>query len=349
MFVDYVTGKFLLTTGDPLPIGDYGPAFATFCSFCESAIAFGQQLLERAKQMKGDVSVQVSVNLVLHASLSMFAYHECAELLNELLDEQQVELMSLVLEVFPRPALLPRFVDVLSQRRVSPALGRIILNCARQQPGFDPNQWLGFAIDNSLIREQGELELLYGLRLLGRGELDSASRHYLLALSFFLHEKCYSLAMECLTKLSLIGLQLETDRPVLQLSRQEAMEIICEREFKVALSIAVAYGLDDDQHWAEAIYEQVVRKGSDAFLDEFLLFRPLSANLCGKLVTFFLDGKRDTALVERMKKVLFAIPNLVERYRLAQRLQFTDFVNQMRERNPLACEWSDLALEPAPA
>jgi hypothetical protein len=346
MFVDYVTGKLVLTIGNPLPIDDYGPAFAKFSGFCGSPIAFGQALLERAKQMKADVSVHVSVNLVLHASLSLFAYHECAELLNELLDEQQVELMSLVLKVFPHPALLPRFVDVLSRRRVLPALGRIILNCARQRPGFDPNDWLAFAIDNSLVREQAELELLCGLRLLGRGELESASRRYLLALSLFLHEKCYSLAMECLTKLSLIGLQLETDRPVLQLSRQEAMEIICEREFKVALTIAVAYRLDDDEHWAEAIYEQVVRKGSDAFLEEFLLFRPISESLCRTLVKLFLDKKRDAAVVARMKKFLFAIPNLVERYRLAQQLQFTDFVNEMRERNAVACEWSDLALPP---
>ena len=45
-----------------------------------------------------------------------------------------------------------------------------------------------------------------------------------------------------------------------------------------------------------------------------------------------------------MKQFLHNIPNLVERYRIAKNLNFTDQIKAMKEINPVVCEWCERVL-----
>jgi spatacsin len=179
-----------------------------------------------------------------------------------------------------------------------------------------------------------------------KGALTSASHHYLLALSYFLHEKCFSLALECLRKLSLISLQLDVgpELPIMHLSRDEVLAFMRKREFQFALTVAVVYDLDTEETWADAIFEQVIIGDRQKFLEAFQLFKPISAGLTGFLVRRFEQHAASGAaqdITERMKRFLSNIPNLIERYRIAQRLNFTEIVTSMREVNPVVCEWCE--------
>jgi spatacsin len=120
------------------------------------------------------------------------------------------------------PALIARVVralvqakriDLLPHARLSTKVGQVILNCARHSPNGVSTEYLELTLQYKLFRDHAELQMSCGAQLLardcGKEQLLDASKHYLLALSYFLHEKCYSLAMDCLRKLSLVLLQLE--------------------------------------------------------------------------------------------------------------------------------------------
>jgi spatacsin len=49
--------------------------------------------------------------------------------------------------------------------------------------------------------------------------------------------------------------------------------------------------------------------------------------------------------LSELKQFLLHIPNLAERYTIAQQLNFTDEVEQLREVNPVVCEWCEKALK----
>ena len=151
--------------------------------------------------------------------------------------------------------------------------------------------------------------------------------------------------MECLKKLSLISLQFEvSDPPVLHLEQSEVLQLMCTKDFPFALTVAVAYDMDIESNWAEAIYEQSIKKKGDDFLQAFQYFRPITSNLCNGVVKKFRAGATDEGMKERMKHFLVSIPNLVERYRIAQELEFYDQIDSMKELNPVVCEWCEKAL-----
>ena len=76
--------------------------------------------------------------------------------------------------------------------------------------------------------------------------------------------------MECLKKLSLISLQFEvSDPPVLHLEQNQVLQLMCTKDFPFALTVAVAYDMDIESNWAEAIYEQSIKKKGEDFLQAF--------------------------------------------------------------------------------
>jgi spatacsin len=361
-FIDYVTGKSDVKSGAPIPPDDYGVNFTRFAVLCGNAVSFASKLRARAKEIKSAISLRTFVNLVLHSAVASLSLDECAEFLNDCLAEARSDrgLMVTVISVFPDVALIPRYVEYftadaalteLPQEALTSSLGRVIMNCARQMPSFDPEAFLNFTLANGLYRDHAELHLLCGHRKLTtsreKSVLKSASQHYLHALSYFLHEKCFSLALESLRKLSLIALQIDVGQKfsVLNLQKEEVLQFMRTREFPFAITLAVSYDLDTEENWADAIFEQTIKNDREKFLQAFQMFKPISSHLASLLVTRFHDqNPTDPLVVERMKQFLLHIPNLAERYTMAQQLNFTDQVEQLREVNPVVCEWCEKAL-----
>jgi spatacsin len=173
-----------------------------------------------------------------------------------------------------------------------------------------------------------------------------ASKHDLLAVRYFLKEKCYSLAIQCLRKLSLVSLQLEfPEVALLKLEKRQVVQLMGQRDFPFALSIAVGYDMDIEGNWAEAIWEQSIAQKGDDFLNAFQYFRPICGNLCDAIVRKFrANGGRDKQLRERMKVFLDYIPNLVERYRITKALEFHEHIEKLKKENPVVCEWCERVL-----
>ncbi|OHT04885.1 hypothetical protein TRFO_27566 [Tritrichomonas foetus] len=363
-FVDAASGKTKLEKGpNTLSIDDYGEKFVEFTKLCETPTFVGDRLFTAAKTLQNENGpVPVIVNIILHASLCTADVDECADvldgLLTQLTNEKQIDLIIKIVSVFQDPALLPRYfqylisqekLNALQHNQLSAKVGRVIMNCARHVHPFEPEKYFDLTLNYQLYRDHAELQMERGSRFLegtpDKQQLQEASRHYLLALAYFLHEKCYSLSMECLKKLSLISLQLElSDPPVLHLTREEAIEMMCTKDFPFALTVAVAYETDTEEIWAQAIFEQAILKPGDNFLTPYQYFRPITANLCDGVVKRFKEAKKDDKMIERMKQFLLNIPNLVERYRVAKELDFKDQINTMKEVNPVVCEWCEKVL-----
>ena len=361
-FSNCVTGESIVTLSNPLSIDDFGDNFLNFAKLCENPAAVGERLFAKAKQLKNEQSLPVLINLLLHSSLCTSDVDECAEMLDSLLDsltsEKQLDLIINIVSIFPDPALLPRFfqhlisqnkLDSLPHSKLSAKVGRVIMNCARHVQPFEPKQYFDLTLKYNLYRDHAELQMECGTRLLSgtpsRDTLQEASKHFLLALAYFLHEKCYSLSMECLKKLSLISLQYEvSDPPVLHLEQDRVLRLMCTKDFPFALTVAVAYDMDTETNWAQAIFEQSIEKKGEDFLRSFQFFRPITSNLCNGVVKLFREKVADENMKERMKHFLLNIENLVERYRIAKELEFQDQVNSMKEFNPVVCEWCEKAL-----
>jgi hypothetical protein len=62
----------------------------------------------------------------------------------------------------------------------------------------------------------------------------------------------------------------------------------------------------------------------------------------------FQIGPADETQKDRMKQFWNSIPNLVERYRIAESLIFTDQVESMKEVYPVVCEWCERVLMAKP-
>jgi spatacsin len=151
--------------------------------------------------------------------------------------------------------------------------------------------------------------------------------------------------MECLKKLSLISLQLEvTDPPVLHLQRDDVTALMGKRDFPFALTLAVAYDMDGDQDWARALFAQAIEKPGEDFVQAFQLFRSISTALCAEVVRLYKERSGAEGMKDRMVKFLMAVPNLVDRYKIAKELAFTEEIDSMREVNPMVCEWCEKAL-----
>lgn len=380
-FVSAVTGKSQPKGPNALSINEYGQSFTDFVNLCETPSFVGERLFESAKNLQKNGnqsatsnSLQIIVNIILHASLFTSDIDECADMLDSILDqlisENQTDLIIEAVSVFRDPSLLPRYfqyiisqnkLDALQHGKLSNNVGRVIMNCARHVQNFVPENYFDITLNYKLYRDHAELQMECGTRLLegnpDKPQLQEASRHFLLALSYFLHEKCYSLSMECLKKLSLISLQLEiSDPPVLHLNKDQAINLMCTKEFPFALTVAVAYDTDTEENWARAIFEQAIKKPGEDFLTPYQYFRPITAALCDGVVKYFKDemqkGENSDAkkkvemngMTERMKQFLYNIPNLVERYRVAKELDFQDQIDTMKEVNPVVCEWCEKVL-----
>jgi spatacsin len=151
--------------------------------------------------------------------------------------------------------------------------------------------------------------------------------------------------MECLKKLALVSLQLElAEPPVLRLEKSEAKDLMCKRDFPFALTLAVAYDLDTEEVWAEVIHAQTILKDGDDFVQAFQLFRPLTASLCNRIVKLYLEKGENAAAKRRMAQLVTTFPNLIERYKIAKQLNFTEEMESMKELNPMVCEWCEKAL-----
>lgn len=345
-----------------IPIDDYTQNFTDFTKLCETPSAIGEQLFQIAQNSSPGTPLAVRVNLLLHSSICTPDIDECAETLDSLIDtltgNNELKLIIDIVSVFPDPALLPRYfqyliaqqkLDTLPHGQLSEKVGRVIMNCARHVHPFEPQKYFDLTLQYSLFRDHAELQMECGARCLSgvpdKSQLQEASRHYLLALAYFLHEKCYSLSMECLKKLSLISLQLEVPEPsILHLDKQQVLNLMCTKDFPFALTIAVAFDMDTEANWAEALYAQSVQNKGEDFLTAFQYFRPITSNLCDGVVRKFKSSAQDDGQKDRMKQFLLNIPNLVERYRIAKSLDFQDQIESMKEVNPVVCEWCERVL-----
>lgn len=344
-----------------LAIDDYGEQYLEFTKLCALPNAVGDKLFEIVRKSKQDLPLAVTVNLLLHASTCASDIDECADLCDTLLDtltnENQIELLMDIVCIFPEPALLPRFfqyliaqqkLDELPPSKLNEKVGRVIMNCARHVHPFDPHNYFDLTLKYNLYRDHAELQMQCGLALLvgtpDKLKLHDASRHFLLALAYFLHEKCYSLSMECLKKLSLISLQMESPEPlILRLEQHEVLQLMCQKEFPFALTLAVAYDMDTESSWAEAIYEHTVVAADDEFLTTFQFYRPITSELCDGVVRKYKASKQDEEQQNRMKTFINNVPNLVERYRISKSLEFVDQIEHMKKIYPVVCEWCERA------
>jgi spatacsin len=359
-FVAHVT-KLLTTVAPPqaaqLSADDYGERFLEFTKLCENPGAIGEQLLAIAKSSQAAIAVRT--NLLLHASLCASDLDDCAQALESLLEELTAEhnlgLLLEVVTVFPEPSLLPLFfrflveakkIEMLPQSKMSDKLIRVLMNSARHLKSFNPSDYIDLTQKYQLFRDHAELHFECGNRLLvgspDRSLLQEASTHFLLALAYFLQEKCYSLSMECLKTMSLISLQSEqSETQILHLEKPQVLRLMCQKDFPFAFIIAVAYDMDTEANWAEALYAQCVAGRRDEFFDAFAFFRAISTNLCEGIVRKYRTGAMDDDQQARMKSFLDRIPNLIEQYRFAKLLNFADHVQKMKTRSPIVCEWCE--------
>jgi spatacsin len=306
-----------------------------------------------------EAAIAVKVNLLLHASLCISDLDDCAQVLESLLDaltaEHNLGLLMEVVTIFPEPGLLPVFfrflveakkIEMLPRSKMNDKLVRVLMNSARHLESFNPVDYFDLTQKYQLLRDHAELHFECGNRLLAqnpdRSVLQEASTHFLLALSYFLHEKCYSLSMECLKTLSLISLQIEQSEPqILRLDKPQVLRLMSQKDFPFAFIIAVAYDMDTEANWAEVLYAQCVLRPGEEFLDAFGFFRAISSNLCEGVVRRYRAGVMDEEHQARMKKFLDRIPNLIEQYRIAKLLNFADHIQMMRNSFPIVCEWCE--------
>lgn len=340
----------------------------------ENAATHSVNSTENTRTKQEILPVSVVVNLLLHSSLCTTDIDESAELLDALLDELTNEPTSkLIIDIvskFPDPALIPRYfqyliankkLDELPHGNLNEKVGRVIMNCARHHHPFEPEKYFDLTMKYNLFRDHAELQMECGNKLLennpDKSKLEAASRNFLLALAYFLHEKCYSLSMECLKKLSLISLQMDKQIPVLQLDKIQVQQLMNTKPFSFALTVAVAYDMDNETNWAEAIYNQSIKSANsnemadaqkdnekEDFLTAFQYFRPITSTLCDGVVKKYINSNPDTGQQDRMKNFLRNIPNLVERYRIAKSLEFKDEIENMKAHNPVVCEWCERVL-----
>jgi spatacsin len=338
---------------DPLDCGD---VFLSFARICGNPLSLGSAFLARANSA-GNLA-HVTTVLVLHAAICLPTVTECATRLNGLLpqltSENQLDLIVKVITVFPNPALIEPFCRfILTHYKAHPSTVRpgFMLHCARQLAGFDPALYFDFTKQQNLFRDHAELQMEFVLRLLANDfsakTLNESSKHLLIAVAYFLHEKCYGLSLECLKKLSLISLQLQFPEPdLMHLGAEDVKTFMCEKEFAVALTLAVAYNMDSEINWAAAIFRHSIVNDDDGFVERFQLFKPITSNLCSLVVTQYEKTDVNEAITGRMKRFLLILPNLVERYQIAQQLHFQDLLDSMHQMNPVVCEWVQKALKP---
>jgi spatacsin len=112
-------------------------------------------------------------------------------------------------------------------------------------------------------------------------------------------------------------------------------------DFECAAVAAERHGIDDDQSWAAALYERVILDGKKEFATEFKIYRGLPGSIADGVVRLYQEGRPDQTQRSRMADFLKEVPNLLDRFRLAKRLNFTAIVDALKEESPIVCEWGE--------
>jgi spatacsin len=274
----------------------------------------------------------------------------CAGLLNGILGEltsrRHFGLINSVVTVFPEPALVSGYIEFLvrenclADERLNERVGRVVMSCARRVKPFEPQRFLDLTFKYQMYREHAELQMEFGTNLALKKDFANATRHVLLGLGYFLHEKCFSLAIECLRKLALLSLGSQIQ--AFKLKKQEAIQLIHISDFDFGFTLAVGFDLDDDEHWAQALYTQVVGKNREEYLRSFVRFRPFTRALALNVVEKYKADRDFTdKRVASMKQLVTQMPNLIDRYQIAKDLHFNDIVDKMKAEMPMVCEWCE--------
>lgn len=350
---------------------DYSEKFIEFANLCSSPDLVAKFLHKQACVNSELTILDIRINYLLHASLCTDDLDEISEQLDscstEFISDSYTNLIIDIAKYFPDPYLLPRFYsNILSIKmynrlphaELSKNVGKMIINMSRSMKSYNAESFLDLALQYGLHRDHADLRVDCGDYYINRGmtseNLQTASEHFLYALTFYLHENCYSLSIECLKKLSLISLQLDeidTNPAFINLfaiseDKKAILDLMRTREFPCALTLAVAYDMDDDQTWSSVLYEQFIKKNNEEFITSFQCFKPLSTEICNKIVDEFVNDRAyDASKRERMEEFLKIIPNLIERYRLAKILKFEKQITQMKEKYPVVCEWCEKVVE----
>jgi spatacsin len=246
---------------------------------------FGEQFLEFARlsrdpKLLGDHLIRIfhenRMSLILHAVLCHTNSDVCAGLLDSLMDPlveaKDVGLIADVVSILPDPVLVQRYVEYLIRESKldylprNEQIGWTIMSVARHVRPFDPQAYFDLTLRYKLYRDHAELQLEFATMNALRLDYPAARKHFLLTLSYFLHENCYSLSLECLKKFAVVSLPYNLKLPILGLDPPTVMQLIQTRDFHFALTMALYYDLDNDKTWADAIYNQVIRTNVDVFL-----------------------------------------------------------------------------------
>jgi spatacsin len=341
---------------------DFSGAFHDFARLLPNVQLIGDGLFLRAKETMGEQNLSVITNLVLHASLCLVGLEPCADLLEGLYEsfvsESQISLVVLIVNVFPDLSLLPRLLEFICEqhmlsslpnRELSSTVGQIILGAARRidQP-FEPTVYFPFTLRHKLYKDHAELQFEHGTQILGFskkpdvGRMTEASSHFLLALAYGLHKKCFSFGMKCLKKLALISLQMEVSEPVFGLDGKEAFKLMKERDIPFALVISIAYDLDTEENWGIVVFEQTILKSGEQWMKNYELFKPMGRIVYVKCVEGYKKLSTVSANVKsRMERLVMGIRNLVQKYEVASELEMNDIMVALKETHPIVCEWCE--------
>jgi hypothetical protein len=191
-----------------------------------------------------------------------------------------------------------------------------------------------------MYRDHAELQMEFGTNLALKKDFPKATHHVLLGLGYFLHEKCFSLAIKCLRKLALLSLGPQIQ--AFSLKKQDAIQLIQISDFDFGFTLAIGFDLDYDENWAQALYNQVIGKNREEYMRSFVKFRPFTRALALNVVAKY-QADRDFSdqRIANMKQLVTQIPNLIDRYQIAKDLHFTDIVDKMKAEMPIVCEWCE--------
>jgi spatacsin len=334
---------------DRLPIDDYDKQFTEFANLGGQPRLLGDQLLLLFEQKNTELAMQQQVGSVLHASLCCSDTERCAEILNgmvrQLVQKRAADLITQIVLIFPNPALLPKYIEY-QIREMSPSFGelsekvaKVVMSCARRVKPFEPEHFFELTLRFNLFREHAQLQVEAGVNAAAKGDFRAARQHYLLGLAYFLHEKCFSLAMDCLRKLALLSLPVAPTFPILKLTKEAVIQLVRTADFDFAMTLAIGYDMDDDVSWGESLYYQVVLNQRNEFLECFIRFRSLTRRLATTTADKYKAEGINERRKKRMKRFVNYVPNLIDRYEIAKDLLFNDVIDKMKSDLPLLCEW----------
>jgi spatacsin len=268
-------------------------------------------------------------------------------MVKQLVQKRAVDLITQIVLTFPNPALLPKYIEY-QIRETSPSFGeltekvaKVVMSCARQVKPFEPEHFFELTLRFNLFREHAQLQVDAGANAAAKGDFRAAKQHYVLGLAYFLHEKCFSLAMDCLRKLALLSLPVAPTFPILKLTKEAVIQLVRTADFDFAMTLAIGYDMDDDVSWGESLYYQVVLNQRNEFLECFIRFRSLTRLLATTTAERYKAEGINERRKKRMKRFVNYIPNLIDRYQIAKDLQFNDVIDKMKSDLPLLCEWCE--------